>query len=327
MFKYALPLFIILSLVLSGCSSNTLAESPKKKEYHIGILLSDTGLGDGSFNDSAFRGLEKARDTLGFIFDYREAPDGHAEEALEELVKQKNDFIIGLGFSAQEPLEAVAKKHPNQKFILIDGVSSMKNIKSITFKEQEGSFLVGMIAGMTTKSNTLGFIGGAQVPVIEKFKNGFISGVKYVKPDAKILVDYANGFSDSDFGSNLASKQIAAGADFIYPAAGFTGVGSIKTAEKNGVYTAGVDSDQHFIAEKSIVTSMMKNIDIAVYNLAKDLKKNGKISMAPEELGLEQDGVGLAPITLIQLTKEQEQKIEDAKKKIVSGEITIPESN
>ncbi|WP_433747223.1 BMP family lipoprotein [Falsibacillus pallidus] len=327
MYRFLMLIVSVFTLVLSGCSVKSDQAAADKKEYHIGILLSDTGLGDGSFNDSAFKGLEKARDELGFLFDYREAPNGNEEKALEELVKQGNDLIIGLGFSAQPALEAVAKKHPDQRFILIDGMSTVKNIKSITFKEQEGSFLVGMEAAMTTKSHTIGFIGGAQAPVIQKFKNGYTAGAHYIDPNINVLVDFADTFSDANKGADLAEKQMNNKADFIYPAAGFTGVGALKAAEKKGVYSAGVDSDQHFIAEKSIVTSMMKNIDAVVYSLAKEFNKNGRIDMSPEELGLKENGVGLAPFTLIQLTPENLEKLDDAKNKLINGEISIPEND
>ncbi len=157
---------------MTGCSTPTTKNNSKENTHSIGILLSDTGLGDGSFNDSAFRGLERSRDELGVLFDYREAPDGNFEGALRELVKQHHDLVIGLGFSIQEAIEKVAKENPNQQFLLIDGFSKLDNITSITFKEHEGSFLVGMVAAMKTKTDTVGFIGGADVPVIQRFETG-----------------------------------------------------------------------------------------------------------------------------------------------------------
>lgn len=312
-----------MMLSAAGCSSASSEEKPDENIQTIGILLSDTGLGDGSFNDSAFRGLERARDELGILFDYREAPDGNFEEALEELVAQDHDLVIGLGFSIQEALEKVAKEHPKQQFLLIDGSSELDNIISITFKEQEGSYLVGMVAAMKSKSNKLGFIGGADAPVIHRFEKGFEQGAKYVNPSITILKDNANNFGDAALGSSIAEKQIEQGADFIYPAAGFTGVGSIQAAQKAGIYSGGVDSDQYFIAEKSVVTSMLKKIDNAVFNLTQQLVSEGSISESSFELGLKEDGVGLAPVRITELTDEESKKIKEATDKIISGEVSI----
>jgi basic membrane protein A and related proteins len=313
---------MISALLLSGCSSSTTSKTTKK-EYKIGVLLSDTGLGDESFNDSAFRGLEKAREELGILFDYREAPDGDFQTPLEELSKQDNDLIIGLGFSVQEALEKTAENHPEQQYLLIDGVSELKNVTSITFKEHEGSFLVGMVAAMTSKSHKLGIIGGEDVPVIHRFEKGFEQGAKYINPDISIMREYANNFGDAALGRKIAEQQIKEGVDFIYPAAGFTGVGAIQAAQDNRIFTAGVDSDQYFVAEKAVVTSMMKNIDVAVFNMAEKLVKDGSIGTEVYELGLAEDGVGLAPIKNFKLSDEQMNDIESAKEKLTTGDITI----
>ncbi len=321
--KKIISLFLLVTLVVAGCSTPKKEEASKEKQQSIGILLSDTGLGDGSFNDSAFRGLERARDELGILFDYREAPDGNFEEALQELVDQGHDLVIGLGFSIQDPIEKIAKENPDQKFLLIDGFSELDNITSITFKEHEGSFLLGMVAAMKTKTKTLGFISGADVPVIQRFEKGFEQGAKYINPSIKIVKDNANNFGDSELGRNIAKKQIKQGADFIYPAAGFTGVGAIQAAQSAGILSGGVDSDQYFIAEKSVATSMVKKIDNAVFNLTKELISTNEISQHAYELGLKEDGVGLAPIRVITLSPEETKKLEEAKNKIISGDITV----
>ncbi|UII55603.1 BMP family ABC transporter substrate-binding protein [Cytobacillus spongiae] len=323
MFKKLISI-ILLVFILTACSNGQSSNSVSTpEEIRIGILLSDAGLGDESFNDSAFRGLERARDELGILFDYKEAPDGDFEGRLNELVNEKYDLVIGLGFSVQETLEKVAKENPKQPFLLIDGVSSLENVVSITFKENEGSFLVGMIAAMITKTNTLGFIGGADVPVIHHFEKGFIQGAKYVNPEINILQEYANSFSEPKVGSEIAEKQIEQGADFIYPAAGFTGFGTLKTAQSKGIYTAGVDTDQYFVAEKAVVTSMLKNIDVAVYNIAKELVDKGSIEASSYQLGLVEEGVGLAEIRNITLTSEQKSAIEEATDKIKSGSLQV----
>ena len=314
---------ITIALLMAGCSGTTNSEKSTEKEYKIGVLLSDTGLGDESFNDSAFRGLEKARDELGILFDYREAPDGDFQSPLEELSQQGNDLVIGLGFSVQEAIEKTAEKYPEQQYLLIDGVSEMENVTSITFKEHEGSFLVGMVAAMISQNQKLGVIGGADVPVIHRFEKGFEQGAKYINPEISFISEYANNFGDAKLGRKIAEKQIKEGVDFIYPAAGFTGVGAIQAAQDNKIFTAGVDSDQYFVAEKAVVTSMMKNIDVAVFNMAEQLVKEGKIGQDIYELGLAENGVGLAPIRNFNLSDEQTKAIEAAKEKITTGNITI----
>lgn len=317
-------LLFITCLSLAGCSTATTSgKTETKQEYKIGILLSDTGLGDESFNDSAFRGLEKARDELGILFDYREAPDGDFETPLEELVQQGNALVIGLGFSAQEAIEKVAEAYPEQQFLLIDAVSELENVTSITFKEHEGSFLVGIIAAMTSESGKLGMIGGEDVPVIHRFKGGFEQGAAYVNKDIEVITEYAHSFGDAELGRKIALKQINSGVDFIYPAAGFTGVGAIQAAQDEKIFTAGVDSDQFFVAEKAVVTSMVKNIDVAVFDVVETLVKEGKLDQKTYELGLAEDGVGLAPIRNIKLSENEEKQLESAKEKIIAGDITI----
>lgn len=320
--KKLLPILLLFSLLLAACSASEQSTN-QNKEYKIGILLSDTGLGDESFNDSAFRGLEKARDELGILFDYKEAPDGNFEKPLEELVKENNDLVIGLGFSAQEALEKTAKKYPQQQFLLIDAVSELDNVVSLTFKEHEGSFLVGMLAAMTSKTDKLGFIGGVDVPVIHHFENGFIQGAKHFNPKIEILTEYTGTFGDAALGEKVAEKQIAAGADFIYPAAGFTGFGALKKAEEKGVLAGGVDSDQYFVAEKAVAASMVKNIDIAVFNLTKELTENGKIEASSYVWGLAENGVGLSEIRVISLTEEQKAALKKATEDIIDGKITV----
>lgn len=180
---------LILLLILSACSSVQTNESElDNQKLQVGIMLSDAGLGDQSFSDLGFSGLEKARDELNIEFEYLEIKDTKTYEAgLEELVQQENDLIIGLGFSMQEPLEEIASKYPDSTFLLIDAKSDLPNVFNVTFKEEEASYLIGAIAGMKTESNVVGFVGGAKVPLIQKFETGFIEGVKSVNEEATII--------------------------------------------------------------------------------------------------------------------------------------------
>lgn len=310
--------FLIMTavLMLVGCSSQQV-EDPLEGKVKIGIMLSDVGLGDQSFSDAAFRGLMKARDELEIIFDYREIADTKTyEQGLIELVEQGNDIVIGLGFLVQEDLEKVAKQYPDQRFVLIDAVSELPNVTSLTFKEDEGSYLAGVLAALVTKSNKLGFIGGVDMPLIHKFRDGFIEGAKSVNPDIEIAVEFAGDFGNPDLGAKIGKQMIENGADVLYAAAGFTGVGVLKEAEKSGVYAIGVDSDQYYYAEKAVITSMLKNVDVAVFDIVKAFVEENHIPEGRVELGVSEQGVQLAPIRVISLTPEQEQKLQNVQEQL-----------
>lgn len=307
--------------MLAGCSAG---EEKKAERIKIGVMLSDVGLGDQSFSDAAFSGLSKARDELDILFDYRELQTvGSYEQGFIELVKDGNDLVIGLGFMVQEDLEKVAKKYPDQQFILIDSVSELDNITSITFKEEQGSYLAGALAGMVSKTNKIAFIGGAEVPLILKFKDGFEQGVKAVNPSAEVVVGYANDFGDAELGAKMAADMIGGGADVLYAAAGLTGVGVLKEAQELKKLAIGVDSDQYFFAEKAVITSMLKNVDVALYETIKSYKTEKKLSAKQIELGINEKSVGLAPIRVIKLSPQQEKNLQDLEAKLSNNEVTI----
>jgi basic membrane protein A len=309
---------IILILFISGCSSSA-AFKPKDR-IKVGIMLSDVGLGDQSFSDSAFKGLMKARDELGIIFDYRELKDTKTyEQGLRELAEEGNDLVIGLGFMVKEDLEKVAKQYPKQTFILIDSISDLENVTSITFKEDEGSFLAGVVAALITKTNKVGFIGGADVPLIRKFESGFVKGVKAVNPKIAVQEVYAGNFRDDKLGASIAKEMITNGADVLYAAAGLTGVGVLREAELKGKYAIGVDSDQYFYAEKAVVTSMLKNVDVALYTIIKEYVEKGNTPKGTVQLGLKENGVDLAPIRVISLNEQQKKTLETWKQKALEG--------
>jgi basic membrane protein A and related proteins len=325
--KYRFFIFIFIFIfILSGCVPAQKQGVQKKPNLKIGIMLSDAGLGDQSFSDSAFIGLEKARDELGVTFDYREVKDTKTyENGLEELVKQDNDLVIGLGFVMKEAIEKVAKDYPDQTFLLVDEVSDLPNVYNVTFKEHEGSYLLGVIAGLKTKSNIVGFIGGVDVPLINKFRAGFEQGVKDVNPSAQILVEFAGDFGNSEKGNMIALKMIQSGADFIYPAAGFTGVGAIQAAQSNKVFAFGVDSDQYFLAEDTIVSSMLKKIDVAMFEIAKQLVENKKLAEKNQLLGVAENGVDLAPIRVLELNKQEIAQFNKLKNEITNGSKSVSE--
>jgi len=318
--KISLLLLVAVLMVLAACS-NQQGKPPASNAKHIGVMLTDDGLGDQSFNDSSFKGLEKARDDLGIEFDYREIAETDTyEKGLTELVKAGNDLVIGVGFSMQEDLEKVAKKYPKKHFLLIDAVSELKNVTSVTFKEEQGSYLAGALAAMTTKSDVIGFVGGVDAELIHRFEKGFQKGAKSVNPNIKILSTYANTFSDADKGSKIAKGMIKKKADVLYAAAGYTGVGVLKEAQAQGKYAIGVDSDQYYTAEKAVISSMVKKVDEVVYQFSEQLVKSNQIKNGHVIYDLSNDGIDMARIRVLKDAETLTKKVNELKQKLLKDE-------
>lgn len=304
---------------LSGCQS--VIDQPEQtveSRQSMGVVLSDVGLGDQSFSDAAMRGMGQLRETGDWFVDYRELDETETYKAgFEQLVKDGHDVIVGLGFASQTDLEMVAAEHSNQQFALVDAVSTLPNVISVTFEETEGSALAGAVAGLETDSDKIGFIGGVDNELIQKFETGFELGAKSVNEDVEMIVDYANDFASPEIGRELAEKQIAAGADVLYAAAGLTGVGVLETAEQNGIKAIGVDSDQSMIAPDAVITSMLKQVDLAIVKIAESLQK--KAINDHIELGIEEGGIGLAALRRVQWTDLETEQFEAVQKQLLEG--------
>ncbi|MCJ8342361.1 MAG: BMP family ABC transporter substrate-binding protein [Cetobacterium sp.] len=305
-----------------------LAVSAFAKPLRVGIVLSTGGLGDKSFNDSAYKGLEKAKEDLGIEFKYVEpASPAEDEEFLRQYADADYDLIIATGFQMTEAAKAVAADYPDLKFAMIDDVIDLPNVKSLTFKEEEGSFLVGALAAMMSKTGTIGFVGGMENPLIKKFQVGYEQGAKYVNPKIKVLSVYTTGpnpFNDPVRGKENAISQINQGADVVYHAAGGTGIGVIDAAKEKGVYAIGVDSDQDGVAPGTVLTSMIKRVDVAVYDTVKSVK-DGDFKPGLTVYGVAENGVGM---TDFQFTKEKIgaekiAKLDEIAKKIADKEIIV----
>ncbi|KLU58495.1 ABC transporter substrate-binding protein [Paenibacillus sp. VT-400] len=316
-------MMILTVLILGACSANntTTATDTRTK---VGIVLTEVGLGDRSFNDAAFDGLVQARNEKSIVFDYRE-PGDNAEAAFEEFAQAKFDLVIGLSDAVQADMEKVAAKYPDQQFLMIDSQSELPNIASISFRAEEGSYLAGVIAAMASTEDHVGFLGGIEIPVLRNFEQGFKQGVLAVKPNATVDVVYAGDFGNAELGEQLATEMIQEkGADVIYVAAGLTGVGALTEIQKLGKYAIGVDTDQFFLAEKSILTSMLKNVDVSIYNAVNTFVQNNHTFPQKEIVeGLAENAVGLTALHNITLSDEQQQTFEDLKAKISSGQIKI----
>jgi len=323
-------IFILVFQIFSGCESR----KEKEAKLRVGLVFDVGGRGDKSFNDSAYRGLEKAKKELGIYYEYIEPGEGSdRESALRILALRKFDIIFGIGFMFSDDIKHIAKEFPDIKFACIDYSLKKnevlpKNLAAIKFREEEGSFLVGAIAGLKTKTNIVGFIGGMNIPLIHKFEAGFKEGVKYVNPEAKVLIAYAGvtgeAFKNPSKGKELALSQYSKGADIIYHASGSTGLGVFEAAREKNKLAIGVDSDQYYEAPGYILTSMVKRVDEAVFRTIKDTLA-GKFKGGVYSLGLKENGVGyvydennrdLIPEEIIR-------RIEEIKKEIISGKIKV----
>jgi basic membrane protein A len=302
----------------------------------VGLVFDVGGKNDKSFNEAAWRGLERARDELGVDVQYIEPTEGaDRESALRALAAKKVDLVIGVGFIFGPDLERLAVQFPDVRFAGIDyspseGVGTLPNLAGLRFREHEGSFLVGAIAGLITHSHVVGFVGGMKIPLIRKFEAGYAAGVAYVCPTCRIVSAYAGtepkAFADPSLGEELASAQYGQGADVIFHAAGKTGDGVFAAATHRGARAIGVDSDQYEAAPCCVVTSMVKRVDVAVVDVVKEVIA-GKFRGGLHELGLADDGVGfvadernrrLLPIEVVE-------RVRALGAEIIAGRIVVPD--
>ena len=338
-------LSIMATLVLFvACGNSKPAEGEQKKDggekqvaqsadvkKNIAVVYSTGGKGDKSFNDAVFHGLEKAKAELGIKFSEYEPKNAESEakEALEKFAETgEYDLIIGVGFTMKESVMAAATAYPDQKFAIVDEtITGLPNVTSLTFKEHEGSFLVGALAAMMSKTGTVGFIGGMENPVIQKFEAGFAQGAKYINPNIKVLTVYiggSNAFNDPASAKTKSETLIQQKADVLYHAAGGSGAGVFQAAKEKNVYAIGVDSNQDDIVPGTILTSMMKYVDVATFNIVKDTLE-GKYTNEHHEYGVKENGVGTTDFknTKDKIGEENIKKLDQIKQDISDGKITV----
>jgi basic membrane protein A len=293
------------------------------------IIYDLGGKFDKSFNEAAFNGAEKFKTETGI--EYREfeiANDAQREQALRRFAGDGNNPIVMAGFSWAAALEKVAPEYPDIKFAIIDMVVDKPNVKSVVFKEQEGSYLVGVLAGMASKTKTVSFIGGMDIPLIHKFACGYIGGAKSTGPDVKVLEAYTgttpDAWNDPVKGGEIAKSQFDQGSDVVYHAAGGTGVGVLQAAADAGKLGIGVDSNQNGLQPGKVLTSMLKRVDVAVYD-AFSSAKDDKFAFGISNLGLKEDGVGYAvdDNNKALITPEMQAAVEKAKADIIAGTIQV----
>jgi basic membrane protein A len=290
----------LLLLAAAGCAKAPPQKAASAAAFPVGLVFDIGGRGDKSFNDAAYAGLEKAHDELGVTFTTLETNEGSDREAqLRQLAAGDAKLVFGVGFLFTDDVLALAREFPNQKFACVDytvtpGDTLPPNLVALKFREEEGSFLVGALSGLLTKTGKVGFVGGMEIPLIRKFQAGFTAGVKAVNPQAKVIVKYAGNtgaaFKDPTKGKELALAEYHAGADIIFHASGSTGLGVFEAARELGKLAIGVDSDQYDEAPGVILTSMVKRVDTAVFDTIRDLQA-GQWSGGVHEFGLKEAGV------------------------------------
>ncbi len=336
---------LALGLALAACGSDTGAgaggtssgANTPAATIKVGLAYDIGGRGDQSFNDSAASGLDKAQSEFGIEVTELEAAQGETdaqkEDRLRQLAEGGYNTIIAVGFAYAPALKKAAGDYPEVKFALIDsGDATGPNIANLLFAEEQGSFLVGVAAALKSQTGNVGFIGGVNTPLIQKFEAGFDAGVKAVKPDAQVQVKYLtqppdfSGFNDPAKGETAANGMFDAGVDIVYAAAGGSGNGAFKAAKAKGKLGIGVDSDQYKLPSLTdvrdvIMTSMLKQVDVAVFDFVKSVNDN-KFVAGEKIYDLKAGGIDYS--TSGGRIDDIKTKIDDYKAKIVSGEIKVP---
>lgn len=337
----------LLAVFGSACNRSSYGADDKSK-IHVGIVFDIGGKDDRSFNAAAFAGVKCAetgkwpdgtscgKPALNIVLrDIEPGNPTSIEPAMRAFAERGYDLIIGVGFAQTPIMELVAKDYPNIRFAIVDGVSDLPNVASLVFKEHEGSYLVGMLAAKTSKTGTIGFLGGMDIGLIHRFEGGYEEGARAVNPNIRIIQNYV-GVTDSAWnnpgkGKELALAQIGKGADVIFTAAGNSGLGAFDAVEQAGKqngrathYVIGVDANQNMVKPGFVLTSMVKRLDNAVYSIVQDVV-NGNFQAGFHVYGLDKDGVGYAMDENNKdlITPEMIQQVEDAKKKIMAGEIKV----
>tara|TARA_B110000208_G_scaffold45447_1_gene60215 strand:+ start:4086 stop:5072 length:987 start_codon:yes stop_codon:yes gene_type:complete len=286
---------------------------------------------DKSFNESAFTGAQRWADETGGSFDEVELQsDAQREQALRRFAENGNNPIVMAGFAFATALEEVAADYPDTKFQIIDMVVGQPNVRSIVFSEEQGSYLVGMLAAMASETNTVGFIGGMDIPLIRNFACGYAQGVLSVNADATVITNMTGttpaAWNDPVKGSELTLAQKSQGADVVYAAAGGTGVGVLQTAADNDMLSIGVDSNQNYLHSGKVLTSMLKRVDNAVYDA---FAAGADLEAGFIVMGLANGGVGYAVDEHNEalITDEMSAAVEAAKASIIAGDIMVHNYN
>jgi basic membrane protein A len=318
------------ALLLPACRPRERAG--ERGKVHVGIVFDSGGKDDRSFNAAAWRGVKRAARDLPIVLRDAEPGDPTSlEPAMRAFAERGYDLVIGIGFAQTPIVEQVAKDYPKIDFAIIDGVSQLKNVASLIFKEHEGSYLVGMIAARASKTGVLGFVGGMDIPLIHRFAVGYAEGAKAVNPNIRVIDNYVgvteSAWNNPGKGKELSLAQIGKGADVLFAAAGNSGLGAFDAAEEKGKYVIGVDSNQNWVKPGFVLTSMVKRVDNAVYQIVRD-RVAGHFAGGIHVYGLDNAGIGYAMDQYNEklIPKSVIAEVEAAKQKIIRGEIKVTDA-
>ncbi|GAA3736226.1 basic membrane protein A [Spinactinospora alkalitolerans] len=334
-----------LSLAMTACDSGTGGEggeggdgAQEASDIRVGLAYDIGGRGDKSFNDSAYRGLQQVQEELG-IEDVQDLEptegesDTDKENRLNLMAEEGYNVVIGVGFAYAEPMKKVAPEHPDVHFAIVDSeIEGIDNITSLVFAEEQASFLAGAAAALKTEEDHIGFIGGVETPLIQKFEAGYVTGAEHVNPDIEIERAYLtqppdmNGFQDPARGEATARGQYDAGADVIYHAAGASGNGVLNAAAEEDELFIGVDSDQYENASDEqkpyVLTSAVKGVDTAVLEFVRSVSE-GEAQSGVQRFDLASGGVDYTTSNEEQIADVQDQ-LDELKQQIIDGEIEVP---
>lgn len=297
----------------------------------VGLVLDKGGKDDKSFNSAAYAGATKAEKDFGIELKYVEATDNNAIENLHRsFAHKKYDLVIGVGFAQADAVKKVSAQFPDIKFAIVDGDVTAANVKSLLFEEHEGSFVVGALAAMKSKTGKVGFIGGMDIPLIRRFAKGYEAGVKYVNPKAEIIENYIGvtpeAWNNPAKAKELGLAQYGQKVDVIFVAAGASNSGVFDSAEEKKNFAIGVDSNQNWVKPGFVLTSMLKRVDNAVYETIRQAK-DGKFAAGVSRFGLKDQGVdySLDQYNEKLISADMKKKADDIKKKIIAGSIQVPD--
>jgi len=323
-------------LLLSGCAADAGSSSTSGPAKTSALVIAQGGLGDQSYNDLAYAGYKSAIKANGMTGSPIESSDvvGQGEQILRRAGEQNLGLVVDLEYSHNEILSKVAADYAKTDWVLVNATAKGKNVASVLFQEQEGSYLAGALAAMQTTHTSdpkinpekvIGVIGGTQSVGIDKFIVGYIQGAHDVDPNVKVLTAYANSFSDPTKGQQLAQSMFDQGADIVYAVAGGTGAGVIQAAKDADRYAIGVDDDQDGIAPGNVLTSMVKKTDVAVEDIVKQYADGSFPGGKTVNYGLAQNGVGLTDFkyTKDAIGQEEIDKVDALKKKIIDGSLKV----
>jgi basic membrane protein A and related proteins len=321
-------------LALAGVAALGLALPAAAQTFTPAVIFDMGGKFDKSFNEAAYNGAERFKKESGIQYrEFEVTNEAQRTQALQRLARGAGNvppasIVVAIGFAFGSTLDQVAKENPNTKFVIVDSVVEAPNVQSIVFREHEGSFLVGMAAAMASKTGKVGFVGGMDIPLIRKFHKGYEEGAQHVNKSVQVFMNMTGttpaAWNDPTKGGELARSQFDRGADVVYAAAGATGLGVLQAAKDAGKLSIGVDSNQNHLHPGSVLTSMVKRVDVAVYNAFKTAQggtwKPGVIS-----LGLKEDGVGYAldDNNAKLITADMKAKIDAARADIIAGKIKV----